>query len=563
MRTLVFLLSLFLFSTTQATTAFTYQGQLSDNQALAQGSYDFQFMLFNAADNGTQIGSTISKTGLVLSEGVFTTELDFGSNVFTGINLWLEIQVKPTTGSFVSLSPRQKINSVPYAVLAQSVSADSISSSEIQDLSILAEDINPNEIQQRVTGSCTTGNAIASIDVDGQVLCQAIPLAVTYGKFVIVAKSGGDYSTINEAIINIENQDQWCSNPSLENPCTIYIMPGVYDIGNTNIVLDSAVNLKGSGMDSTIIRSSYISQADGILFVESEANLAKISDLTIQWNGADSTAESDPVHLIYDETGSQYENIKLRISQKPAFLQAMVFSGANTQATIKNIQVISDNTQFINASWVLIQLDTIKSISIDQFYADLQLKCSFDLNTLKGISGVVNNDFSLKNSTLDLGIQTNSNQLINSQLIGIEINTSVNAINSHSNILNSQMTMRPEDLNNGPTMNVRAAVLNTEKISIQQSFLKVVADPINTISNIISLLYIGAVANTTRIDFSQLKIENTAGATLLSDSNGLLQLSHSQLNNAGIYPLFSSVNSTNICGLVLGNAANTLGSNCL
>jgi len=41
-------------------TAFTYQGQLNNNGAVANGSYDLQFAIFNAAAGGSQIGSALT-----------------------------------------------------------------------------------------------------------------------------------------------------------------------------------------------------------------------------------------------------------------------------------------------------------------------------------------------------------------------------------------------------------------------------------------------------------------------------------------------------------------------
>jgi len=100
-------------------TAFTYQGRLIDDNVAADGEYDFQFRLFGSDTVGSQVGDNVNIDDVNVIDGYFTVELDFG-NVFTGELLWLEIAVREgdSTGDFMTLSPRQKITAVPYAMTA-------------------------------------------------------------------------------------------------------------------------------------------------------------------------------------------------------------------------------------------------------------------------------------------------------------------------------------------------------------------------------------------------------------------------------------------------------------
>jgi len=63
------------------TTAFTYQGKLTDGAEPASGNYDVQFKLFDTATvgTGTQQGSTITQSNVPVSAGVFIVQLDFGA----------------------------------------------------------------------------------------------------------------------------------------------------------------------------------------------------------------------------------------------------------------------------------------------------------------------------------------------------------------------------------------------------------------------------------------------------------------------------------------------------
>jgi hypothetical protein len=129
----VFLIMLVVISASAAhgqTTAFTYQGQLSDAGALANASYDLRFTLFDTAMGGAKIGANQDVPAVQVTAGVFTVQLDFGVDAFPGANRFVEIGVKPAgVGSFTTLAPRQQISSSPYAIRTLSAAtADALSS---------------------------------------------------------------------------------------------------------------------------------------------------------------------------------------------------------------------------------------------------------------------------------------------------------------------------------------------------------------------------------------------------------------------------------------------------
>jgi hypothetical protein len=106
-------------------TSFTYQGNLRDGANAANGTYDFEFLLFDAISGGNQVGSTLPRNSLSATNGSFSVSLDFG-NQFPGANRYLEIHVRPTgSGGFTVLTPRQQISNSPYSVRSLSaVNAD-------------------------------------------------------------------------------------------------------------------------------------------------------------------------------------------------------------------------------------------------------------------------------------------------------------------------------------------------------------------------------------------------------------------------------------------------------
>jgi hypothetical protein len=101
------------------TTAFTYQGRLTDDSgAPINSSCDFQFTLWDDPLGGSQVGPLLDPAGVVVTGGLFTLQLDFGT-VFDGTALWLEVAVQcGGAGGYTTLSPRQPLTVAPYAAYA-------------------------------------------------------------------------------------------------------------------------------------------------------------------------------------------------------------------------------------------------------------------------------------------------------------------------------------------------------------------------------------------------------------------------------------------------------------
>ena len=99
-------------------TAFTYQGRLTDNGQPAQGDYDLRLILYDADIGGSPVSQALTNAQVRVVNGLFTTAVDFATNVFTGTAYWLELAVRTNGAAFTTLEPRQPLTPTPYALYA-------------------------------------------------------------------------------------------------------------------------------------------------------------------------------------------------------------------------------------------------------------------------------------------------------------------------------------------------------------------------------------------------------------------------------------------------------------
>jgi hypothetical protein len=217
-------------------TSFSYQGQLKDASGPVTGNCDFQLGLWDAITGGSQVGATLTKTNQAVSEGLFTVQLDFGANAFSGSARWLEIAVRCPAGGgqYATLSPRQPLAPAPYALY--SANSDTL---------------------------------------DGQ---HAAAFQQHYQNLVVVAKSGGDFTTITDALDSITTN-------RAANPFTIYVAPGVY---TETVTMKPYVDIEGAGEQATKITYTGSFYADTATVVG--ANHAELRFLTVENTGGDSCA---------------------------------------------------------------------------------------------------------------------------------------------------------------------------------------------------------------------------------------------------------------------------------
>lgn len=169
-------------------TAFTYQGRLNSGGNPASGTFEMQFQLFDSEKGGTQVGTTITDSSVAITNGVFTTSLDFGPS-FDGSPRYLEVGVRAANdpNPFTVLSPRSAIKYVPYAVRSIAAGASDALSAACVD--------------------CVTSSQVQTLDgakITGEIPTLSVPSgSVNYIQNSVAAKHAGRPEVIQEGSFNI------------------------------------------------------------------------------------------------------------------------------------------------------------------------------------------------------------------------------------------------------------------------------------------------------------------------------------------------------------------------
>jgi hypothetical protein len=291
-------------------TAFTYQGQLKQSGTAYTGTCDFQFVLFDAASGGNQISTMQTVTGVSVNAGLFTTQIDFGANVFNGDARWLQMSVRCPSGSssYTPLTSRQELTPAPYALTA---------------------------------------------------------MKTAYKNVLVVAKQGGHYNTISAALTSI-------TDASDTNRYLIWIAPGTYtervtmkeyvDIEGAG-ELATKITYTGSsssatgtvnGANNAELRSLTVentgSQSYAVAIYNSGSPF-RLSHLTVK---ASNATTGSLAYGVYNETSSDMTMKDVTVSSQGVFRSYGVYNhntgGAMTDVSVSSWLAANSNYGVYNDS---------------------------------------------------------------------------------------------------------------------------------------------------------------------------------------------------------------------
>jgi hypothetical protein len=192
-------------------TGFTYQGQLTTSNGIAQGNYDFNFSLFDAPSGGNRIGSVLNQPTVGVSNGLFAVLLDFGAAAFLGDARWLAIEVRPagSQAAYATLLPRQPISPAPSALFAAKAAAvvdGVIGNTSLQNNSVTANKIGPGQVVKSLNGLTDAVSLVAGANVTLNTGANSITISGLSGFTLPYAASLLlDGTTVGKTLLAISN----------------------------------------------------------------------------------------------------------------------------------------------------------------------------------------------------------------------------------------------------------------------------------------------------------------------------------------------------------------------
>jgi alpha-tubulin suppressor-like RCC1 family protein len=221
-------------------TAFTYQGELTQFGGPANGAFDLRFRLYELAAGGLRVGDELCADDVVVTNGKFTVALDFGAQ-FTGQMRWIELEVRADTGASCSdmtgyelLAPRQELTATPNATFA--VSAGAAASANTANFAVTAGSADT------ATNASLLNGQSAAFYTDAFNLTGMLPGSVLAGVdgSGLINLSGASIQpgTITRAGVNAELNSilsQWTALPPQTGALRDAIAWGDNEFGQNNV----------------------------------------------------------------------------------------------------------------------------------------------------------------------------------------------------------------------------------------------------------------------------------------------------------------------------------------
>jgi hypothetical protein len=293
----------------------SYQGEVRVDGTPYSGDAFFKFAVVNAAgdtsywsNDGTSAGggAPTAAVPLAVSDGLFSVLLGdttlggmtqaLTADVFSQPDRTLRVWFSTSGGGpFSPLAPDTRIAAVPYALQAQEA------------------------------GDAGT--------VDG---LHASELGAGYQNVVVVAKSGGDYTSVQDAIDSIAGE-------AADNPYLVWVAPGVYV---EQVTMRPHVHLQGAGQGATVISSTASSG-----FPPSQATLklasdTSLRDLTVGNGGA--SEYNVALLATAGTTRTLVADVTARAQGGGSTNYALFLRGSGTGVTLQQVTALAENGSSYN-----------------------------------------------------------------------------------------------------------------------------------------------------------------------------------------------------------------------
>ena len=227
-------------------TAFTYQGRLNDGGQPANGVYNLQFVVYASQVSGPPLGPALTNS-VSVTNGLFTTTLDFGPGVFIGDARWLEISARTNGGStFTLLAPRQPLTPAPYALAAVQATGPIADSQLSANIARLNAD---QTFSGTVSASSFSGSGSGLTSLPAASLVGTVPNSGLSGSYSSPVTFSSIANNMSGAF-----QGSFSGNGSL---VTNIIASNIFNLGGSAWVIGGNTNYASAGILGTLATTNH------------------------------------------------------------------------------------------------------------------------------------------------------------------------------------------------------------------------------------------------------------------------------------------------------------------
>jgi len=293
----------------------SYQGQVVVDGSPYSGTGYFKFAIVNEAETETYWGNDgnippVNSISLAVVNGLFhvnlgdislTNMVALGPDAFSGSDRYLQVSFSINDLDFTTL-PVTRIASVPYALVADTL--DGMDSTEFA-----LSDHNHDTRYYTKT------------QVDAL-------LSQGYANVIVVAKSGGDYTSLEDAVSSI-------TDAAVDNLYLVWIAPGVYE--EKPLQLKPYIHIQGAGQGAVTILSTANADINppnvGALTLASHSSLRDLSVVNLG-EGSNNTAIL--ANQVVTSTVIKDVNVKAEGNGDSNF--AIYLNGSDIHVTFEDVQ---------------------------------------------------------------------------------------------------------------------------------------------------------------------------------------------------------------------------------
>jgi hypothetical protein len=257
--------------TLDLTTAYSYQGRITGPGPPVEGQFPVTFSLWDQPENGTLLAETVPPLFVGIRDGLFSVELDFGSEHFTGEERWLGLTFDLTAiGQGIVTMTRQQILAAPMAIQTRGLYVNDEGGVEVLGagnnerrsglwsdgegtISLTSADVDSPRAVRRLTVQSRTGfvgigteNPQDLLDVRGVVRAQAVRLV-----------GGGDIAEPFEISSDIELRPGMVVSIDPDAPGALRVADAAYDHAVAGVISGAG------GVNAGLVLSQEGTIADG------------------------------------------------------------------------------------------------------------------------------------------------------------------------------------------------------------------------------------------------------------------------------------------------------------